>query len=106
MHFFSKTHLKRWGVVGLIPLLAACALAPGMRMDDNKYASEQAGSGVVHTLKPITPELLQAEKTIREQESSQDISQLVANPTPYLIGSGDILSIVVWDHPELSTPAL
>lgn len=105
MHFFSKIHLKRWGVVGLIPLLAACAYAPGMRMNE-KYATGQAGSGAMPTLKTITPQLLQTERTIREQQPSQDISQLLASPTPYLIGSGDILSIVVWDHPELSTPAM
>lgn len=105
MHFLSKTHLKRWGVVGLIPLLVACAFAPGMRIDD-QYASGQADSGAMPTLKPITLQLLKTERTIREQQPSQDISRLVASPTPYLIGSGDILSIVVWDHPELSTPAM
>ncbi|WP_246542335.1 polysaccharide biosynthesis/export family protein [Collimonas antrihumi] len=105
MHFFTKTHLKMCGVVGLIPLLAACALAPGMHMDD-KYVPKQTDSGVVPTIKPITPELLQAEKTLRDQQPSQDISPLLTKPAPYRIGSGDILSVVVWDHPELSTPAM
>jgi len=105
MHFFSMSHLKRWGVVGLIPVLAACALAPGMHMDD-EYATGQADSGAMPTLKQITPQLLQAEKTLREQQPSQDISSLVASPSPYLIGNGDILSIVVWDHPELSISAM
>ncbi|MDP3842912.1 MAG: polysaccharide biosynthesis/export family protein [Oxalobacteraceae bacterium] len=73
---------------------------------DEKYVIGQDEAGAISNLKPITPQLLQTEKTLREQQPSQDISQLVAKPTPYLIGSGDILSIVVWDHPELSTPAM
>ena len=113
MYFLSKTAFKRWGVVGLISLLTACAYAPGMRMDKQSVAlqeqnqkSESVDSSVTPVLKTITPQLLQAEKIAREQQASQDISQLVASPSPYLIGSGDVLSIVVWDHPELSTPAM
>ncbi|KAF3996189.1 hypothetical protein HAV38_20145 [Glaciimonas immobilis] len=107
MHCLSTTRLKRWAILGLIPLFTACALAPGMRME-KKYISEDApaDSGVRPILKVITPQLLQADKAMREQQAGQDISALMAKPTPYLIGSGDILTIVVWEHPELSTPAM
>jgi polysaccharide export outer membrane protein len=58
----------------------------------------------------ITPALIAAEQKQRESVVSQDLTKLVvANPPSYTIDRGDILSIVVWDDPELGgtvgTPA-
>src|SRR5450830_107250 len=105
MHFLSKAVLKILSVTGVFFLLSACMFAPGMRMDQQySFASDDAV--VVPVLKSITPQLLLAEKALREQQWHQDISQLLATPKPYLIGAGDILFIVVWDHPELSSPVI
>jgi polysaccharide biosynthesis/export protein len=106
MRFLPKNRLTWWGLVGTIPLLAACAFAPGMRLEKTVEPVPSADSGVTPIFKSITPQLLQAEKAQREQHSTPAHSQLIAKPTPYLIGSGDIISIVVWNHPELSTPAM
>ncbi|GIZ53953.1 capsular polysaccharide transporter [Noviherbaspirillum aridicola] len=56
-------------------------------------------------LKPITPQLVKMERDLREKQVSQDISALLGKPAPYTIDSGDVLSVVVWDHPELSSSA-
>lgn len=102
MRILSMTFLNRCSALVLLPWLVACAsIAPGMHMD-SKSGSEPVVSDINPVIKPITPQLLKVEKEQREKQVIQDISRLVAPPLPYGIQSGDILSIVVWEHPELA----
>lgn len=50
----------------------------------------------------ITPDLVQAQRVEQAAPIPADVASLFAAPKPYTIGPGDVLNIVVWDHPELN----
>ncbi len=73
----------------------------------NNYMDERAAdaNGTAPPVTLITDQLVQEQKKQRAQRATQDISKLInPKPSPYTIDRGDILSIVVWDHPELAGP--
>jgi len=83
-------------------LLSACAASPGMYFEPNGKVSAVGDDAVAQTT-PITLELVRSMKA-RPRVENQGIEALFASPQPYRIGPGDIISVVVWDHPELVFP--
>ncbi|QOT80676.1 polysaccharide biosynthesis/export family protein [Cupriavidus basilensis] len=89
-------------LLGTIPLLASCALAPGMRFDPQRPLDPDDPESVPKVTK-ITPALVRAMKAAATPTNAS-VSELFGEPEAYTVGVGDILSIVVWDHPELVFP--
>ncbi len=93
--------------------LGGCAIIPGndvygMRMSgksDVKLPVETAEGTVPAnvTVRPITAELIiQKEKELR---SAPQKPYVPPGHQDYRVAAGDIITIIVWDHPELTIPA-
>ena len=98
---------KLLAIILLTLFTSACTLVPGGHIQKGELgASEEAFniSPLVNTIF-ITPTVL---KAIKETEPTANhnpaLEQELANYS-YLVGIGDVLSIVVYDHPELTMPA-
>ncbi|WP_447045841.1 polysaccharide export protein [Vreelandella sp. H-I2] len=101
----KQTIFRLLVVASLALLITGCALAPGGDIDYDAPKSESPDLMKIVDIKPITPELVWAmdsEKDIVHpvtEELRKEISEY-----EYTVGVGDVLSIVVYDHPELTIP--
>jgi len=110
-------------------LLTGCAFAPGFSMGNlagngssaqtNPYsitsqrAASPAGAATGDNLDApppgalltITPELIRQQRALQKTGLSADVQRLFGQARPYGIGPGDIVDVVVWNHPEVSSPA-
>jgi polysaccharide export outer membrane protein len=92
---------------------SACAWGPGMHMDEGafreRYAGKagEGGDGAFEII-PINAELLSkqeaARKQVRPTPKPDPLAEIAANYN-YRVAPHDVLSVIVWDHPELTIPA-
>jgi polysaccharide biosynthesis/export protein len=83
--------------------LGACALAPGMRFN-SRQPVDAANDSTVPVVIPITPELVTQQKEVRLRSTVDAYKALVSPANAYRLGNADVLSIIVWEHPELVIP--
>ncbi len=96
-------------ILWVIWILGGCSLAPGMHLTDRALGNQLKKTEEPQPIPPefheITPALIAA------QQHSQPSVQPTVMPGSasagyhYRVGPNDILSITVWDHPELTIPA-
>lgn len=121
--FAQSARISRlFAYAALFSGLAGCAIIPGsntytMREQSSvtlpvKQGSEQVPANV--KVKPITAELIiEQDKALKARSvtgkeaqqaapAAQSMEQIMAD---YKLGPGDVLTITVWDHPELTIPA-
>ena len=111
----GKVSLRRivcWTSCTLAVLLQGCAVvtSPGFDFADpqvrgsvtlGQYVPADADRPPQGVITPITPALVHALVASEPRGPSPAVASLFAQPTPYTIGPSDIISVVVYDHPEL-----
>ena len=82
-------------------VLQGCAIAPGMTMTEPAELPE----GKVIRVQTLTMELLTQLEDQRQTRVRELAEEFFVRHEEYVIGPGDVLQVVVWDHPELTIPA-
>lgn len=101
----KQTIFRLLVVASLALLITGCALAPGGDIDYDAPDSESPDLKQLVDIKLITPELIWALET--EKPEAHPVTEELRNELSdyeYTVGIGDVLSIVVYDHPELTIP--
>ena len=90
----------------LFIFLTSCTIIPGTHISNLETSSLIFSKNNDIDLIPITQELISTmhSEEIRIESAINRSLQDEMNNYTYLVGVGDVLNIIVWDHPELTIP--
>ncbi|MFM7024603.1 MAG: polysaccharide biosynthesis/export family protein [Limnohabitans sp.] len=83
-------------------VLAGCAIAPGMRYEEPVADANQPATQA--KLVPITPNVIASLKSQGEGDLKA-LQPIIGSPKPYAMGAGDVLSLTIWDSPQVPVSA-
>jgi len=90
----------------LLSVLSGCSLAPGIHIPANQIKKQQVEEFIPPEFLQITPALIrQQSRYTDDHQAGAQVPGYSSNGYQYVIGPNDVLTITVWDHPELATPA-
>jgi len=102
---YSKTLIVSLSLL----ILSGCSMIPGSHMEGIDVDSET--STLEQDLSSINISVIDSSLIAQLKESQQAYAQankttpIITEGYDYVLGVGDVLSIGVWDHPELTIPA-
>jgi polysaccharide export outer membrane protein len=88
--------------MALLLSLGLCGCAPGFGTPGPLQSANgsSGGTGGTGKVAAITPDLIRAQNA-RNNGIAPDVKALFGRPADYTIGPGDVVGIIVYDHPEL-----
>ena len=93
-----------------ISQLTGCVFSPGqnLSLSGKKVISAEEANYQLDKrvgIFPLTPEWIEKLRPpVSKSQANPNLDKQIKN-WEYRIGAGDILTVTVWDHPELTTPA-
>jgi len=105
-----KSKLKLMPLLVSATLISGCTVLPGSNMstfgkDVMKQQDADFDIDRMVNVYPLTPRLIEQMRPRPDvAQPNASLDQALSN-YQYRVGAGDVLSVTVWDHPELTTPA-
>ncbi|QUY49818.1 polysaccharide export protein [Serratia plymuthica] len=106
----AKRQLKMVSLLIAIGLVSGCTVIPGQDLktsgkDVVKQDDSDFNINDVVNIYPLTPKLIDKMRPVVSVAQPNPKLDASLQTYEYRIGVGDVLSVTVWDHPELTTPA-